>query len=777
MRNNVNIGYSIILLFGIIFLSLNKLAAQSINKRNNLSFLSRYNVVWHTPSKNSLGSMPAGNGNIGINAWAESDGDLIFYLSKTDAWGGDGRLLKLGRIRISISPSPFKQGNPFLQTLDLKDGIVHIKAGKRNEKIDINLWVDANHPVVDVDIKSKQPVKITARFETWRKKRRLITNPVYKGSFYGISDLPKIYVYPDSILQTRKNEIIWFHRNKHSIWEKNLKLQGLGNWAKRHKDPLLDRTFGGAICSRQMMKVNGRTMETKKPVNAAQIQVYALCRQIPVIDDWITALQNMIQTTRALNEQNRLIAHKQWWQSFWNRSYIYIKPSRSFSHPEADKIARVTSGYILQRYMNACGGRGNFPIKFNGSIFTVDTKSMKGRFKGLDADYRQWGGAYWWQNTRLIYWPMLMCGDFDLMRPFFDMYFKCLPLRKEATKRYYHHDGAFYPETMYFWGTYVDQNYGRCRKGKPDGLTDNQYIRRYWQGGLEMSMIMLDYYTFTGDKHFASDTLIPFASAILKFYDEHWPRKNGKLHFEPAQSLETYWKAVNPMAAVAGIKKVATGMLQLDHSLTSTNSRKEWRNMLRDLPPVPEGKDKEGKNILLPAVDYSDKHNMENPELYAIFPYRLYGIGKPDLEMAIRTFDYRAYKQTGGWQQNAIQAAMLGLTKVAAKDVMYNFSETNKDFRFQAMWGPDYDWVPSQDNGAVAMQALQDMLMQYNGNKIYLLPAWPKGWDVSFRLHAPGNTTVTCTVKNGKIIQLDVKPQPREEDIVSESKRMSKQAK
>ena len=72
--------------------------------------------------------------------------------------------------------------------------------------------------------------------------------------------------------------------------------------------------------------------------------------------------------------------------------------------------------------MNACSGRGNSPIKFNGSIFTVDTKNLDNRFAGFDADYRQWGGPYWWQNTRLPYWSMLEAGDFDLMQPLFKMY-------------------------------------------------------------------------------------------------------------------------------------------------------------------------------------------------------------------------------------------------------------------------------------------------------------------------------------------------------------------
>ena len=34
------------------------------------------------------------------------------------------------------------------------------------------------------------------------------------------------------------------------------------------------------------------------------------------------------------------------------------------------------------------------------------------------------------------------------------------------------------------------------------------------------------------------------------------------------------------------------------------------------------------------------------------------------------------------------------------------------------------------------------MLIQYDGEKIYLFPAWPGDWDVDFKLHAPGNTII-----------------------------------
>ena len=64
------------------------------------------------------------------------------------------------------------------------------------------------------------------------------------------------------------------------------------------------------------------------------------------------------------------------------------------------------------------------------------------------------------------------------------------------------------------------------------------------------------------------------------------------------------------------------------------------------------------------------------------------------------------------------------------------------------------------------MIGLQEMLLQTNGEQILLFPAWPKEWNVHFKLHAPGETTVEATLKNGKVTDLKVLPESREKDIV-----------
>ncbi|MDR2285971.1 MAG: DUF5703 domain-containing protein, partial [Prevotellaceae bacterium] len=67
--------------------------------------VSQYNVIWDTPSDNSFGSMPLGNGDIGLNVWYEKNGDLLFYISKVDAYDSNHKLRKLGRIRVTAEPA------------------------------------------------------------------------------------------------------------------------------------------------------------------------------------------------------------------------------------------------------------------------------------------------------------------------------------------------------------------------------------------------------------------------------------------------------------------------------------------------------------------------------------------------------------------------------------------------------------------------------------------------------------------------------------------------
>jgi hypothetical protein len=309
--------------------------------------------------------------------------------------------------------------------------------------------------------------------------------------------------------------------------------------------------------------------------------------------------------------------------------------------------------------------------------------------------------------------------------------------------------------------------YGWDRTGKPDGLTDNQYIRRYWQGGLELTAMMLEYYRHTGDSALATNTLLPLASQIITFYDQHYSRDaQGKLHFDPAQMLETFWDVVNPTPDIAGLYCDLSGLLQVTNSLTTAAQRAQWQRLLGELPPLP----KTTANGV-PMVGSADllrdgSHNIENGNLYAVWPYQQLGVTAGNLTLAQNSYYNRRHQ--GGpyqcWMNDSLFAAYAGLSAGATDHLASRFVMSGA-LRFPAFY-VNGDWVPDMDNGGVCQNTIQSMLMQCQGKKIVLLPAWPANWDADFKLNAPYQTTVQASVRGGVVVSLNVTPASRLADVV-----------
>jgi len=182
----------------------------------NWDKLKACDVVWDSPSADSAGSMPLGNGDIGINIWVESNGDLVFYLAKTDAWDQSTRLLKVGRVRVRLMPALVQPLAPFSQRLSLREGAVLIQAGGAGGEVRIRAWVDAQAPVVRLELESDQPVTVLARTEIWRTQSRPLTG-AEAHSAYGFTGAPEWLVStPDTLVADASDHVIWYHHNTDS---------------------------------------------------------------------------------------------------------------------------------------------------------------------------------------------------------------------------------------------------------------------------------------------------------------------------------------------------------------------------------------------------------------------------------------------------------------------------------------------------------------------------------------------------------------------------------
>ena len=116
---------------------------------------SPYEVVWDSPSEDCNGTMPLGNGEVALNAWIEPSGDLRFYIARTDSWDDNGRLLKVGSLRIRVGDGSTERTKTFRQALTVKDGTLTARYGEGDGQVDLRLWVDANRPVVCVEIDTR----------------------------------------------------------------------------------------------------------------------------------------------------------------------------------------------------------------------------------------------------------------------------------------------------------------------------------------------------------------------------------------------------------------------------------------------------------------------------------------------------------------------------------------------------------------------------------------------------------------------------------------------
>jgi hypothetical protein len=730
-------------------------------------------VVWDTAGAGAVDSMPIGNGEIALNVWSEPNGDVVFYIARTDAWDENGRLLKLGRIRLAASPALDVSGGNFRQTLNLRDGRISIHAGTGAQAADLDIAVDVNHPVVRIGMKSATPRKLKASLETWRKERRWVEEAGmtcwYMAGGYEALGM-KVFSSGDVISKDSPDRLLWYHRNEESLWEFGLRHQGIFEAAKSLKDPLIRRTFGGIVAGSGFRPISPTELESD-PGNSLDLLVCLHTAQTDTPEAWQAQAADALEQAR--KDAGWSAAHTRWWHDFWDRSYVRISKApmqmafaeQNVSPPaEEDFAGKLNQAYVLQRWISACAGRGRYPIKFNGSLFTIEPAPVNGT--GLDPDFRQWGGEYWWQNTRLMYYPMLASGDFDMMKPMFAMYRAQLDLMKARTKTWYGVEGAAMCESGTFWGMWSNYDYGWKRpEGLPVGEMTSRFMWHYWFSGLELTWLMLEYYDHTNDRQFLEDTLLPMAEQFLLYFDQRFPRDaDGRLRIYPSQALETWQDAENPVTDIAGLRACLERLTKLPQ--LAPGLRERWLKLQGEIPPIPLGEEA-GRTVVLPAgKPLEPAKNIENPELYPVFPFRMFSLGKDQPPIGLDTYAARKNRGGWGWSQDGMQAAALGLREEAASILTRNLDRAHPKFRLPVFWGPNYDWLPDQCHGGNFLNTLQMMLLQSDGDRILVAPAWPKNWEGEFKLHAAHNTVVEGRIAGGRITRLEVTPKDRAKDIV-----------
>ena len=746
----------------------------------------KYNVVWEHPSTDHTGQMPLGNGNIAAGVYAIEDDALYLLLSKNDALDHRGDLLKTGRVKIELSPNPFTKGKPFKQTLNLKTGSIRIEA----DGVVLQVWADANKPVYHVQISSALSLEVKANVDAWKR----------------------IGAVQDVVLKRGNHILSYYAVGDTSIYKDDLKFYGIEQMAEKHPDPYRFNTFGNLLTSPQLELKDGKLCGKGRDFD---IRIYAQCEQNPAIGKWVQKLE--AEASHSLNVVKDWQAHCNWWSNFWNRSWIVVNESTipqadrnlldsegyKYKRDVKDNGALVSQSYNVFRFLMACASRGRIQTKFNGGLFSqperfeIEEQEKNKRIKLRmpskgewiindklfisHEDFRAWGRRFTFQNQRLLYWPLFMSGDDDLQKPFFDFYWKVLPLRVAVNKAWFGHDGAYYRENIDLCGGERDcETLGKEEYAKPlkvptgGNIGQGNHHSFYFTSGLETTAMMIEHVKYTDDKEFRDNILVPFAREILTFYDKHYSRdEKGKLLLDPAQVLETWWVAVNPASDISGLLHNLDELLLMGAG--TTEDKANWRRFRSEIPEVPM-REINGKTAIAPAYQFSGKHNGENGELYPVFPFCRFGIGMGSQELVEWTIENRTVKDgfdARCWTQDQIDWAYAGNAAQAKNGLIQRFLTASPLARFPLYGCSPPDEIPDLDHFGSGSTALQRMLVQVvptqdssGTGKILLLPAWPAGWDVDFKLHVDHQATIQGKVKNGKLLSWSISPESRKKDVV-----------
>jgi hypothetical protein len=724
---------------------------------------------WTTPSRNSSESMPCGGGDVGMNVWVE-DGDVLFYLSRSGCFDENNTLLKLGRFRIHLS-KPFRT-NSFRQQLVLKDGYVQVTDGQQW----VLLWADVNKPVVHIEVSiEKEKTDMEVTYESWRTRDIELTKRERFQTSYKFAAPKGLVTRHDSIM-AQEDGIVFVHQNGAvTIFDATVRQQQMEAVKGRLYNPLKNLVFGGRLHGDQL-RYHGRTHGryassdyegwTYRSKKAAQR--HACCITLATVQgslaDWQTALHATERQIQAKRDQKLT---RDWWHAFWQRSFV--------EEPDGKPSGTVAvRNYTLFRYMLGCNAKGQWPTKFNGGLFTFDPEYVYASRDGragteeyrLSPDFRNWGGGvHTAQNQRLVYWPMLKSGDYDLLKSQLDFYLRIYRNAEERSRLYWGHEGACLTEQIENYGLPCYPEYGTKRPaGFDPGMERNAWLEYEWDTCLEFCMMALEAHRY-GDVDITD--YVPMIVSCLRFFDEHYQYLanqrgakrldgNGHLVLYPGSGGETYKGAYNSTSTIAALRTVAEAMMKYAEEKNDSSLFTLHSSLLSRLPAITV---RDG--MIAPALHYERVQNVEPTQLYPVFPWRMYGVGRPDLDVARNTYrnDSLAVKFRShvGWKQDLIWAACLGMTDEAARLLQLKMGDG--PHRFPAFWGPGFDWTPDHNWGGSGMIGMQEMLLQEVGDTLYLFPAWPREWDVSFKLHASHNTTVEAEMRGGQVVNVKVTPQ------------------
>ncbi len=683
---------------------------------NRKALLSRNDIVYLSPAIYEYESLPLGNGRMCAMVW-NKDGINLQINHANNIWFQSSS----GRMRIITEPSLADGTGKFVEKLSLYDETVNIESSSKAGEWKASATVFEGMDVLAVHFEGKlRTSQISFELEQWRDSAKDVSTGKYAGfeetldpgkgkeKFSRKMALLAGADCPLKICETRKE-----------------------SGSKKISFILSPTKDKDGITSFTVYVANPLTYSDGNPLKEAEKLLDAA-----IGAGWNKCLQ---KTTSA-------------WEEFWKKSFVHLKsPDRA-----ADYMENL---WYLHLYWMNCAGRGEMPVKFNGGAFLPHK------------DNRGWGTRYWYQNSREPYWPLTVANHMELLPPFQNLYRSVLPVEMEMTKKLFNVDGAQYQETMAIDGD-----------GDKNG---NPYTCLYLTTGMEMTYFLYVQYLFTRDEEMLKNIVYPVMRETVRFYTK-WLKKesDGLYHLYPCDGKETYWRVKDAITDLCAVKRMFPIFIGLAGKMNSDSELSgKCREILDKLAPFPMDREKgtwapcvflkdppDTGNPLFERVytpantshSITESKNSENVECETVYPWEFDGLGKPGMDIAVKTLKERRFKPASGWDPAAIQAARLGLADEATYEITQHCMSSQRwpqgfwNSPAGAYWIDNLVDCPYFDSSGVNAMSTCEMLLQSYDGIIRVWPAAHKKWNGVFNLRSQTGFMVSSERSCGEINFIEI---------------------
>ena len=666
------------------------------------------NVILTKANSEPQQAMALGNGTLGVAAWAANG--FTAQLNRTDTFP-DRKAL--GQVVIP-GLAPLTGASDYSGTVDLYDATFTETGGGMTATV----YVRADAPEMVIDVTGADPSSMqTAQIKLWSGR-----SPT-GGASGGIATLSETWQDSDSA--------------------------GSG------------KTFGVLSA----VTAGGRNV-TASVVDPLTVQVAfqpnadGSFRVVVGAPPWtggnaMTTATSVLGSDATAASSDLSAAHLTWWHDYWSSLGLI---EMSSSDGKASYFQTLRTLYL---YLTASENRGTFPGTQAG---------LADLFDYLEDTQPWFPAGYWVWNLRMQVAANMTSGAFAMNTPFWYLYQSNVAnIQTWTMSQMEGRSGLCVPETMRFNGngTWYDNSGGGSNASCCEAASPS-YNALTITSGTEMALWMWQQYLMSGDKTFLSASY-PFMSGVTQFLLGYATTGSDGLLHTMANAHETQWDVQDPTTDIVAMQALfpvvvsAAGVLNTDAALVA-----QLQAAIPKIPPLPRtdsathtqlltaSSDAAGQDVF--AISYqpsATKHNSENLDLEAVWPYSLIGDTGSDTALAQRTYTHRMFPLSADWCFDAIQAARLGLGSEVANDlttVTENYQGFVNGLALLSGGSNNGSSEPYIEQAGVAAAAINEAFVQDYDDLLRIAPAWPSGWNGSGTIFIHGSSKVDVSVQGGNVV-------------------------